>query len=146
MTVTSWANFSQVCSQKALKRSAWRVIQGLSRDLFFCRFFLSFFFVVIFSNPFSPREKCLGKKNFSHQWKSSENPVKIQGIQEKSRAPDFYRIGHRASKNYFLTKKVVKPHLMDLFCTFFNRSARFHFSPDPWHPSDWVLLKLCYPK
>ena len=26
---------------------------------------------------------------------SSENPVKIQGIQKKSRVPDFYRIGQR---------------------------------------------------
>jgi hypothetical protein len=31
---------------------------------------------------------------------------------------------------------------MDLFCTFFNRSARFHFFPDPCHPSVLVSPSL----
>ena len=128
---------------------------SLSVSCFFLlfRFFFFFFvcFYIIFVESFLTSGEVFGQEELNIlrvaplvkiQWKSSENPVQIQGIQEKSRVPDFYRIGHRASKNYFLTNKVVKPHSMGLFYTLFNHSARFHFPPDPWHPS--VILPTAW--
>ena len=127
MVITSWANFSQICSQKNMKTKRVTrypgIIQGLSREPWissFCSFFsatcslymyiyicyilllLTLFYLFIFYN-------FLLLFFYFFQWKSSENPGNPGEIQENSRAQIFTGSATGPPKIIFWPNKLWNP-------------------------------------